>query len=48
MIPGGRPRDLAEFYDTFVQGLAVKAGEGATKTSLRRSADLAMTGWPVS
>jgi hypothetical protein len=48
VIPGGRPRDLAEFYDTVVQGLAVKAGEGAPKASLRRAADLAMAGWPVT
>jgi AcrR family transcriptional regulator len=47
-LPPFSRRELAEYYDTVVQGLAVRAHEGATRRSLHRTVDLAMTTWPVN
>jgi AcrR family transcriptional regulator len=39
------PIELAELYDALVQGMAVRAHEGATRRSLHRTVDLAMRTW---
>jgi AcrR family transcriptional regulator len=46
-LPPFPPRELAEYLDAVVQGLAVRAHEGATRRSLHRVVDIAMTTWPV-
>ncbi|SET15581.1 TetR/AcrR family transcriptional regulator [Paenibacillus sp. NFR01] len=40
--------DLAAFYSTIFQGLAVQGGAGASETKLRRVVDLALQLWPGS
>ena len=45
-VPAGAPiADLASFYTTVVQGLAVRARDGASRQSLRTVADVAMAAW---
>lgn len=41
----GTPAELAELYDTLVQGMAVRAHEGVARRSLHRTVDLAMRTW---
>jgi TetR/AcrR family transcriptional regulator, copper-responsive repressor len=41
----GTPTELAELYDTIVQGMAVRAQEGATRRTLHRTIDIAMRTW---
>ena len=45
-VPAGAPiADLASFYTTVVQGLAVRARDGASRQTLRAVADAAMAAW---
>jgi AcrR family transcriptional regulator len=41
-------RALAEYVDAVVQGIAVRAMEGASRTSLHRTVDLAMLTWDAA
>ncbi|WP_028803719.1 TetR/AcrR family transcriptional regulator [Streptomyces sp. 142MFCol3.1] len=41
------PADLARFFATVFQGLAVQAAGGASTEELHRVADLAMNAWPT-
>ena len=43
---GANPADLARYLATIVHGLAVQAAGGATRTALRRVANLALRAWP--
>ena len=45
-LPGAE-RDLAEFFDSVIQGMAVRAIEGASRAALYRTVDLAMSVWPT-
>ncbi len=44
-LPARSASELAEYYDTVVQGMAVRAHEGATRRALHRSVDLVMHTW---
>jgi AcrR family transcriptional regulator len=45
-LPAGTPvSELASFYTTVVQGLAVRARDGASRQALMNVADMAMTAW---
>lgn len=44
-LPPGDPALLADYYDTVVQGLAVRAREGASRRRLREVVALAMASW---
>jgi AcrR family transcriptional regulator len=45
-LPAGTPiSDLASFYTTVVQGLAVRARDGASRQVLMAVADMAMAAW---
>jgi predicted trehalose synthase len=47
-LPCAEVRALAEYVDTIVQGMAVRAIEGASRQSLHRIVDLAMLTWDVA
>lgn len=47
-LPRTEVRALAEYVDTVVQGMAVRAIEGAPRQSLHRVVDLAMRTWDVA
>ena len=47
-LPGADVRALAEYVDTVVQGMAVRAMEDATRESLHRIVDLAMLRWDAA
>lgn len=38
---------IASFYATVIQGLAVRAGDGASRRALMAAVDAAMAAWPV-
>lgn len=40
-------RELAEYVDTVIQGMAVRAMEGASRASLHRIVDMTMRTWPA-
>ncbi len=44
---GADPSALAAFYTTVVQGMSIRARDGAGRASLRRTAAAAMRAWPV-
>jgi AcrR family transcriptional regulator len=44
-LPSGDHDTLAQHYDAQVQGLAVRALEGASRPALLRTVDLTMTAW---
>ena len=45
-VPAGAPvADLASFYATVVQGLALRARDGASRQALMAVADAAMAAW---
>ena len=47
-LPKGLPiADIAGFYTTFIQGLAVRARDGATKTQMLAAVHGAMAAWPA-
>jgi len=46
-LPCAEVRHLAEYIDAVVQGMAVRAIEGALRASLHRIVDLAMRTWDV-
>jgi len=41
------PSDLARYFATVVQGIAVQAASGATAAELRRVSDTALKAWPA-
>ncbi|MCU0733199.1 MAG: TetR family transcriptional regulator C-terminal domain-containing protein, partial [Hyphomonas sp.] len=43
---GERPDELAAFFATVMQGMSMKARDGATREALERVATLAMRAWP--
>lgn len=43
--PGADLRGIVEFYVTLAHGLAVRAGDGATRADLMAAVDGAMAGW---
>ena len=46
-LPEGLPiADIAGFYTTFIQGLAVRARDGATKAQMLAAVNGAMAAWP--
>jgi TetR/AcrR family transcriptional regulator, copper-responsive repressor len=47
-LPCTETRVLAEYIDTIVQGMAVRAIEGASRRSLHRIVDLAMLTWDTA
>lgn len=47
-LPCTEVQALAEYVDTIVQGMAVRAMEGATRTALHRTVDLAMLTWDAA
>jgi AcrR family transcriptional regulator len=47
-LPCAEVRALAEYVDTIVQGMAVRAIEGASRQSLHRIVGLAMLTWDVA
>jgi len=47
-LPKGLPiADIAGFYTTFIQGLAVRARDGATKAQMLAAVKGAMAAWPA-
>jgi AcrR family transcriptional regulator len=44
-LPGAGPAVLAQHYDALVQGLAVRALEGASRETLHEAVDFAMAAW---
>ena len=47
-LPKGLPiADIAGFYTTFMQGLAVRARDGASRASMMAWVDGAMAAWPA-
>jgi len=47
-LPKGLPLDrIAGFYTTFIQGLAVRARDGATRAEMMSWVDGAMAAWPA-
>lgn len=47
-LPPGLPiADIAGFYTTFIQGLAVRARDGATKAQMLAAVNGAMAAWPA-
>ena len=47
-LPTGLPiGDIAAFYTTFMQGLAVRARDGATRTEMLKAVNGAMAAWPA-
>lgn len=47
-LPKGLPlSEIAGFYTTFIQGLAVRARDGASKQSMLAWVDAAMAAWPA-
>ena len=48
VLPCSEVQVLAEYVDTIVQGMAVRAIEGATRASLHRTVDLAMVTWDAA
>ena len=47
-LPKGLPiADIAGFYATFMQGLAVRSRDGATRASMMAWVDAAMAAWPA-
>lgn len=47
-LPGADPDVLAQHYDALVQGLAVRALEGASRSALHQMVDFAMAAWDAS
>jgi len=48
-LPGdSNPGDLARYFATVVQGIAVQSASGATAAELRRVSDMALKAWPAS
>jgi AcrR family transcriptional regulator len=47
-LPCTEVRTLAEYVDTIVQGMAIRAIEGASRPSLHRTVDLAMLTWDAA
>ncbi len=45
--PGADPAALSRYLTTVMQGMAVQAAGGATRSELRRVVDTALTGWPA-
>jgi AcrR family transcriptional regulator len=41
-----KPADLARYVATVLQGMAVQAASGATRSELRRTTQIAMRAWP--
>jgi AcrR family transcriptional regulator len=47
-LPSGvDPNSLARYITTVMQGMAVQAASGATRSGLRQNAETALRGWPV-
>jgi AcrR family transcriptional regulator len=44
--PDADPGALAQFITTFIDGIAVQASGGASRTQLRRAAAIALRAWP--
>lgn len=47
-LPRASIREVAEYVDTIVQGMAVRAIEGADRAALHRTVDLAMRTWDAA
>jgi AcrR family transcriptional regulator len=47
LAPGSDARALAGFYFTVLQGMSLRARDGASRASLRATADAAMAAWPA-
>jgi AcrR family transcriptional regulator len=45
--PDADPGALAQFLTTFIDGIAVQASGGASRTQLRRAAGIALRTWPA-
>jgi hypothetical protein len=47
-LPKGLPlADIAGFYTTFLQGIALRARDGASRASMLAWVDSAMAAWPA-
>ena len=47
-LPKGLPiADIAGFYATFMQGMAVRARDGATRAAMLSWVNAAMAAWPA-